>query len=63
MDTGYGSGRQEELPEEVSLRDVYVQPNDLQNVLNQNLDALEIVKGGFWCKLPLFYRSSQTPSS
>ena len=23
----------------------------------------EIIKGGFWCKLPLFYHSSQTPSS
>ena len=40
MDTGDGSGRQEELPEEVSLRDVYVQLNNLKRILNQNLDAL-----------------------
>ena len=40
MDIGDGSGRQEELPEEVSLRDVYVQLNNLKRILNQNLDAL-----------------------
>ena len=40
MDTGDGSGRQEELPEEVSLKDVYVQLNNLKRILNQNLDAL-----------------------
>ena len=40
MDTGDGSGRQEELPEEVSLTDVYVQLNNLKRILNQNLDAL-----------------------
>ena len=39
MDTGDGSGRQEELPEEVSLKDVYVQLNNLKRILNQNLDA------------------------
>ena len=40
MDTGDGIGRQEELPEEVSLRDVYVQPNNLKRILSQNMDAL-----------------------
>ena len=40
MNTGDDSGRQEELPEEVSLMDVYVQLNNLKRILNQNLDAL-----------------------
>ena len=40
MDTEDGIGRQEELPEEVSLRDVYVQLNNLKRILNQNMDAI-----------------------
>ena len=40
MNTGDGNGRQEELPEGVSLRDVYVQVNNLKRILNRNMDAL-----------------------